>query len=86
MSAHRGARQRAYCSANRGTFHAAFDGRLVSCRAADLLKRELPAIGIVAAELVETLACPGHHHDARSGRDGCARAEHQQRYKGRKTQ
>jgi hypothetical protein len=82
MSAHRGAGQRAYYSANGSTFHAAFDGRLVSCRAADLAKRELPAIGIVVAELIETLACPGHHQDTRSGRDGRARAEHQQRYKG----
>jgi|PersoiStandDraft_1058852.scaffolds.fasta_scaffold85729_2 hypothetical protein len=82
MSAHRGASQRAYYGANSSTFHAASDGRLVSCRAADLAKRELPAIGIVAAKLIETLACPGHHQDARSGRDGRARAEHQQRYKG----
>jgi hypothetical protein len=82
MTSHRGAGQRTYSSANDSTFHAAFDGRLVSCRAADLAKRELPAIGIVGAELIETLACPGHHHDTRSGRDGRTCAEHQQRYKG----
>jgi hypothetical protein len=82
MPADRRARQRTYYSADGGTFHAAVDGRIVSGRAADLAIRELPAIGIVAAELIETLACPGHRHDARSGRDGRARGDSQQRYKG----
>jgi hypothetical protein len=81
MPAYRRAGQRAHCGANSSAFHAAFDGRVVRCRATDLAKRELPAIGIVAAELIETLAWPWHHHDTRSGRYGRARAEHQQRHK-----
>ena len=40
----------------------------------------------VGAELIEALARPGHHHDARSGRDGRAGAERQQRYQGRQSQ
>jgi hypothetical protein len=82
MSAYRRAGQRAHYSADGSTFHAAVDGRIVSCRAADLAIRELPAIGIVGADLIETLAGPGHRHDARSGRDGRARTEHQQRHEG----
>jgi hypothetical protein len=82
MSAHRRAGQRAYRSAEGSAFNTAFDGSLVGGRASDLAKRELPAIGVVGTELIETLARPRHRHDARAGGDGRARAEHQQRYQG----
>jgi hypothetical protein len=81
-SAHRRTGQRAYNSAKGRTRHGAVDGRVVGCRAADLAKRELPAIGIVAAELIETFACPRHRHDARPVRYGHARGDAQQRDKG----
>jgi hypothetical protein len=77
MSAYGRAGQRAHCGANRGAFHAAVDGRFVRIRAPDLAERELPAIGIVGAKLVETLAGTGHRHDAWPNRNGSARAEHQ---------
>jgi hypothetical protein len=86
MSAHRRAGQCAYRGAEGSAFDTAFDGRLVGGRASGLAKSELPAIGVVGAELIETLARAGHRHDARAGGDGRARAEYQQRCQRRNTQ
>ena len=46
----------------------------------------LPALGIVAAKLVEILAATGQCYDAGAGRNGRARAENQQRGKRGHTQ
>jgi hypothetical protein len=78
VSAYSCAGQRAYHRAGGSTFHAAFDGRIVGCKAARLNLRELPAFSVVAAELIEILTATGQRHDARPRGDGCARAEQQQ--------
>jgi hypothetical protein len=86
MAAERRARQRTHCSADRSASHAAVDSGIVGGLAAGLTIRVLPAIEIVSAELIETLACSGHRHDAGAGRYGHTRSDRQQRHEGQKTQ
>jgi len=72
----------AHGRAHGSTEHAAVDGDLVGRRPADLLEGILSANGIIGAELIEILVSAGHHHDARSGRHGGARAQYQERRQG----
>lgn len=78
-STHRGARNRTHRGAHDGAFHAAVNSDLIGCRAASLAVSELPAIGVIGAELIEALARARQRHDARSGRHCRAGAHRQER-------
>lgn len=80
-AAHRRTYRGAENGADGSTLYAAVNAGLIGGRAADLIAGELPAIGIVHAELIESLGAARQHQHAGSARHGSAAAEKEQRGK-----